>query len=296
MLIGDLGHVTWVRQSCHKRSATRPYYLASVTWVRQSGHKRSATRPYYLASVTWVRQSGHKRSATRPYYLASVTWVRQSGHKRSATRPYYLASVTWVRQSGHKRSATRPYYLASVTWVRQSGHKSSATHPYYWASVCAVFACVQIILWLPVFRVFNACTDVDACTFVQGLYGHHTKVHWKFDWEKNPLPHWELKPASVSCFGFSVRHSTNWATLAPVVTNYTEHSSRIDHILLWTEHFEGVDQFCVCNPAFRGWLFAIQIHYTPVTKFGAEGYAGLFLSVLVSGLWPEETFWLLTLS
>ena len=38
---------------------------------------------------------------------------------------------------------------------------------YPFLSVCAVFPCVQTVIWLPVFGIFNMSTDVDACNCAQ---------------------------------------------------------------------------------------------------------------------------------
>ena len=34
---------------------------------------------------------------------------------------------------------------------------------YPFLSVCVVFSCVQTMVWLPVFAIFNVCTDIAAC-------------------------------------------------------------------------------------------------------------------------------------
>ena len=43
-------------------------------------------------------------------------------------------------------------------------------------SVCAVFPCVYTMLWLPVFGTSNGHTHVDACDCTRGLYGHRQRV------------------------------------------------------------------------------------------------------------------------
>ena len=42
---------------------------------------------------------------------------------------------------------------------------------YPFLSKCAVFSCVQTMVWLPVFMIFNVHTDVDASDCTRGLYG-----------------------------------------------------------------------------------------------------------------------------
>ena len=83
--------------------------------------------------------------------------------------------------------------------VRRSSLPSSAT-------VCAVFLCVQTMVWLPVFEIFNVRTDVDACDCTRGLCRPHERVctgSWL--WEKSPLPHLGLEPAHQYCTWLSGR-------------------------------------------------------------------------------------------
>ena len=42
---------------------------------------------------------------------------------------------------------------------------------YVFLSVCVVFTC-ETMVWLPIFGIFNVCSDVDACDCTRGLYGH----------------------------------------------------------------------------------------------------------------------------
>ena len=76
------------------------------------------------------------------------------------------------------------------TWA-QDGHLQQR---YPFLSACVLFVCVQTMVWLPVFRIFNMSKDVDACDFTWGLYGQR-KRSWL--WYKNPLPHLGLEPVSV---------------------------------------------------------------------------------------------------
>ena len=103
--------------------------------------------------------------------------------------------------------------LGHLTWVRHHSCKSSATH----SCQCAVFLCAQtIMVWLPVFGIFLVHTDVDACICTLGLHGHRKTVcNGSWLWEKNPLPHWGLEPASVLHLAFQSDALTNWAIPAP---------------------------------------------------------------------------------
>ena len=106
-----------------------------------------------------------------------------------------------------------------LTWVRHSSRTSSATHSYQcvqqeqrypFLPACAVFSCVHTMVWLPVFGIINVRTDVDACGCTRGLYGHGKRVCTESRlWEKNPLPHRGLEPASVLRLAFSVGRSTS---------------------------------------------------------------------------------------
>ena len=64
--------------------------------------------------------------------------------------------------------------FGSLTWVRHRSCKSSNIYPFL--SAFAVFVCVQTMVWLPVFRVLNMCTDVEACDCTWGLHRHRNRV------------------------------------------------------------------------------------------------------------------------
>ena len=67
------------------------------------------------------------------------------------------------------------YYFIVPCWKLGSPYPSKAQQPqeqrYPSLSVCAVFPCVQTRIWLPVFGIFNVCSDADECDFTRGLYG-----------------------------------------------------------------------------------------------------------------------------
>ena len=73
-----------------------------------------------------------------------------------------------------------------LTWVRHCSHKSR-TAPI--ATVLAVFSCVKIMVWLPLFRIFNTCTDTDAYDCTWGLYGYrnYNSLHWSLTGRKKKL-------------------------------------------------------------------------------------------------------------
>ena len=85
-------------------------------------------------------------------------------------------------------------------------------------TVCALFSCVQTMVWLPVFRIFNLRTESPAGNPTWGLHGHRRRVGTECRlWEKNPLPHKGLEPASISCLGVAVRRSTSRAVPVPPI-------------------------------------------------------------------------------
>ena len=63
--------------------------------------------------------------------------------------------------------------LGRLTWERQQQLQEQL---YPFLPAFAVFSCVQTIVWLRVFQIFDVCTDVYACDCTWGLYGHHKRV------------------------------------------------------------------------------------------------------------------------
>ena len=45
--------------------------------------------------------------------------------------------------------------------------------------VCAVFSCLQTMVWLPVCVIFNFCKDDDACDRILRLCEHHKSQLWE---------------------------------------------------------------------------------------------------------------------
>ena len=87
--------------------------------------------------------------------------------------------------------------------------------------VCAVFLCVQTKAWLPVFRIFNLCTDVDACNCTQVLYGHCKSLHWKLTLGEKSLAAPGIQTHISIVLGFSARRCTSWAIPWPISVPYT---------------------------------------------------------------------------
>ena len=96
---------------------------------------------------------------TAVYYPAKVTAVP------------YPAKVTAV---SYPAKVTAVSYPAKVAAVLYPGKPQKQCYPFL--LMCAVFLCVQTMVWLPAFVIFNVCMDVDAGDSTQGLYGHRKRV------------------------------------------------------------------------------------------------------------------------
>ena len=84
--------------------------------------------------------------------------------------------------------------------VKYISHKSSATHSYQ----CVQYFCVQAMVWLPVFGIFDMHTDVDVCNCTQGLYGHHSESALEVDsGRKIPCCIEDLSPCEYCAWLFS---------------------------------------------------------------------------------------------
>ena len=89
------------------------------------------------------------------------------------------------------------YISGRLTWTRLQQQQEQR---YPVLTVQAVFACVQTKVWLPILGIFNVRTDVSACDYTRGLCGHRKRVCTESClWEKNPLPHRGIEPASAAC-------------------------------------------------------------------------------------------------
>ena len=84
---------------------------------------------------------------------------------------------------------------------------------YPFLSVCAVFSCVQAMVWLPVFGVFNVCADVDSCNCTWGLYRHCMRVCAGSLLGEKSRAILGTRTHDSIVTGFSVRCSTNGAIL-----------------------------------------------------------------------------------
>ena len=96
--------------------------------------------------------------------------------------PYFLGeTITLVLKELALSEQISFFFSTSLPPV--SSYPGKAQQPqeqrYPFLSVCAVFSCVQTMVWLPlvpVFGIFNVHTDVAACDCSLGLYGHRKTV------------------------------------------------------------------------------------------------------------------------
>ena len=84
----------------------------------------------------------------------------------------YPAKVTAV---SYPAKVTAVSYPAKVAAVLYPGKPQKQCYPFL--LMCAVFLCVQTMVWLPAFGIFHFCTDVDRCDCTQGKYEQHNSLH-----------------------------------------------------------------------------------------------------------------------
>ena len=207
------------------------YIFMSTTWM-QSQHTRknipdNRKKKKFPSFPLNNNNSLHLKSTTFSQELiaqllttftitryASTTWsqvditcsLHTQMHTHTHTHTHFFGtSLSFAGNSGQ------------LTWVRRSSHKSSATH----SCQCVQYFHVSKqrgMVWLPVFRIFVECTDVDACDCKQGLY------------RKNPLLHWGLKPTSAMLQWW---HWNQKTTAQPKTDKWCSSPSHFHHLLVW---------------------------------------------------------------
>ena len=90
--------------------------------------------------------------------------VSNTGTTTPAAR-YHLSTSKTSMQSLTVIARTVRCVLVDSVLVQQPQEQR-----YPFLPVCAVFSCVQTMVWLLVFVIFNVRTYVDACDYTQGLY------------------------------------------------------------------------------------------------------------------------------
>ena len=87
---------------------------------------------------------------------------------------------------------------------------------YPFLSVCAVFSCVQTVVWLPVLGIFNVHTYIDACDCTRGPSAGH---RWRVCTEKSLAA-----PGTRTCVGIAPGFSVGLTELSPPLHASTSRS------------------------------------------------------------------------
>ena len=107
---------------------------------------------------------------------------------------------------------------------------------------CAVYLCVQTMVWLPVSGIFNVHTDVDAGNWCGGCM-NTIESALKVTLGEKILHQY--------CRCFPVRHSIN--CIKPTVCT-------------WDLHKKWSFSLCICQPLTEVFLIYSQLVYSPVNK------------------------------
>ena len=114
-----------------------------------------------------------------------------------------IFSLLFFHKTTKKLSSLIRYSKFGLPYLGKATSATGAMLPFPTSAVCAAFPCVQTMEYLPAYGIFNMLTDVSACNCTQGLCKHCEIVYPEGgDWEKNPMPHWGIKPPSVLCLTF----------------------------------------------------------------------------------------------
>ena len=223
--------INWiVRQFLRERFQNVPVGkpLINIATSDQHHHLWPASPP--LISITTSDQHHHLWSASPPLIsIATLIDIATSDQHRHlwSTLPAWCClpppsfSVCWqhphlwlLQKSSDFRwwkcsPASKQIFFFLALHLHLAGNSPCLTQVrlqqqqeqrYKLLTVCVVFLCVQTKVWLSTFGIFNMLRGVYACDCKRGQYRHHERVcteSWL--WEKNPLPHWGVKPASAAC-------------------------------------------------------------------------------------------------
>ena len=159
-----------------------------------------------------IRDRGHIRTNhSQIYFLFLHQFNTQVAKSQICLLHCYNVKTKVCLSSHHSYSSFVFFFdstsLSLVHTKLVSPYLGKAQQPreqrYPFLPACVVFSCVRTMVWLPVFGIFNVHTDVDACDCTRELYGHRKRVcTGSYLWEKNPLPHRGLEPASVLRLAF----------------------------------------------------------------------------------------------
>ena len=128
---------------------------------------------------------------------------------------YAQSTITVISGWCHKNSKSVTWCFTPSQPLRlYQGDATRAALPIP-INVCSMFVCLNNGTAASFF-ISNVYTDVDACDCTRGLYGHCERVCTRsWLWERNPLLHCGLKPASVLCLVFQQDSLPKWAIPVP---------------------------------------------------------------------------------
>ena len=138
-------------------------------------------------------RSCHGRDRVGPYSLCDNTWLTDWPINPLSVGQYVNNHNKGKQELGLQVLTSLYFFVPCGKFG--SPYLGKAQQPqdqhYPFLSVCGGFSFVWTMVWLPVFEIFNTCTDVDACDFTQGLCGHRKRVCTKVDTgEKIPCCTW----------------------------------------------------------------------------------------------------------
>ena len=133
------------------------------------------------------------------FYVCSCVYTVCSGegNRNSCLFEFYFSLIAVfyvVENKCFKNHLSLVVNLGCLTWVRLQQPQEQRC---LFLSLCAVLLCVQTIVWLIVFGIFNVHTESDASDFTQGHMNIIGDFALTVDWEKNPLMHNGSEPVSV---------------------------------------------------------------------------------------------------
>ena len=104
-------------------------------------------------------------------------WVRREKGRRNFAVFFFSPSpppLPFFPIFFHSSSMSLVGNSGLLTWVVKAQPPQEQRYPFL--PLCAVFPCVQTMVWLPVYGIFNVPTDVDTCNCTRGLYGYRKRV------------------------------------------------------------------------------------------------------------------------
>ena len=117
----------------------------------------------------------------------TVKWracMHHVGVNQSWRDEYYIEFSLWAlekeKRKGHEFVKVlfclvllSPLWEIWVALLGKAQQPKEQCCPYL--SMCVAFLCVQTMVWVPVFGIFNMHPDIDTYNCTWGLYGHHKR-------------------------------------------------------------------------------------------------------------------------